>query len=233
MLKVAVCIPCYGDPKYLFMTSLVEMTKQTRSDVELEFFFARGSGIARNRNLLFAKAIEWQPDQILCLDADHTFPPDTLKRLLAHDAMVVGCNYARRGDDGDALAWRYASDGTTKESVFTTRELASAGAVEPVEGIGMGAMLVSYAAIEKLLAWVIDDGNRAFWPLFREEISDSNEILGEDYYFFRKLRTAGVEILLDHRLSWDVGHIGERVLFPADTELARIVRKTKLRPAAE
>ena len=42
--------------------------------------------------------------------------------------------------------------------------------------------------------------------------------MGEDVSFFRELTEAGVKVYVDHALSWEVGHIPERVLTNADAE---------------
>ena len=37
-------------------------------------------------------------------------------------------------------------------------------------------------------------------------------MVGEDVFFFRKLAAAGIRPFVDHRLSWEVGHLFEVVL---------------------
>lgn len=218
-MKIAICIPCYGDTKAKFTQCLAEMLVHTmaatfmvgdeRVQPEIQTFIVSCSMLTESRNRLVAEAINWEADYMLCLDADHIFPRDTLVRLLSHNLPVVGCNYARRfyptaptasveGEEGKAaLVW------SPKEGV------------DEVAHMGMGVCLIDMRAFT-----VMDqhyDGN--FWPLFVfEPTGDGISSIGEDVYFFKKLRAAGIPIHCDHSLSWDVGHIHEHILTMAHCE---------------
>jgi hypothetical protein len=52
---------------------------------------------------------------------------------------------------------------------------------------------------------------------------DGIRFVGEDVHFFKSLREAGVKIFLDHKLSWDVGHVSEQIL----TNAHAVVQKPK------
>jgi hypothetical protein len=55
------------------------------------------------------------------------------------------------------------------------------------------------------------------WPLFAiEMLDDGTRIVGEDVFFFRRLREAGIPVYLDHPLSWTIGHVHQSVLTNAD-----------------
>src|SRR5688572_18959135 len=105
-LKVAICIPVYGMTHAKFTQSLANMIvhsleativlERRNVKLELETFMVSCSMLTESRHRLVAEALAWEADYMLCLDADHVFPPDTLVRLLAHRLPAVGCNYPRR-----------------------------------------------------------------------------------------------------------------------------------------
>src|SRR3990167_7699081 len=49
-----------------------------------------GYTISENRNYIVAQAIKAKCDYLLFVDDDMIFPPDTLKRLLAHGKDIIG-----------------------------------------------------------------------------------------------------------------------------------------------
>ena len=105
-LKVAICIPVYGMTHAKFTQSLANMivhsleaaiVRDARNvKLELETFMVSCSMLTESRHRLVAEALAWEADYMLCLDADHVFPPDTLVRLLAHGLPAVGAVGAKR-----------------------------------------------------------------------------------------------------------------------------------------
>jgi hypothetical protein len=194
-LKVALCIPVHGMTAAKFTYSLARLVAHsTRSGLTVETFMVSSAMLPHSRNLLAAKAIKWGAKYILWLDADHTFPPNGLARLIDHGKAVVGCNYARRLAPGGPTA-----------SIPTRQEDVEARRVSPVDHLGLGFCLVDTAAIEQI------EG-----PLFKFEDGPDGEPIFEDVYFCRRLREHGIEIFVDHALSWEIGHIGEEVKTLAD-----------------
>lgn len=219
-MKIAVLVPCFRDPAYRFTISLIGLmvhVTKTRPDIELGSFWFQGSLVSHARNRLLDDAINWGADFALFLDADHTFPMDALDRLLAHNVEAVGINPAARTDPTGPTAANVL-DGKLAP-VWTTQEMKG---LEKVDRIGFGIALLNLSIMDRL-----KDGG----PLFHFRLSDDGrELTGEDYYFCERLEQAGIPVYVDHALSWEVGHIHERVLFPADTEIARIIAKAgKLR----
>jgi hypothetical protein len=223
-LKVAACIPCHGDPALEFAQSfadLVGFTAKARPDMELRPIWKSGSSLSVVRNRLFDDALQWGANAILALDADHSFRPDALLRLMAHTLPVVGTNPARRADRTGPTAFNLKPDGS-KEWVFTTKEAAEAGKVEKVDRMGLGMVLIARRALEELGEWAKGAEGRSFWPLFKEETTDDGrDTLGEDYYFFGKLAAAGVPVYVDHAVSQTVGHVHKRILYPVHALAAK------------
>ena len=211
-MKIAICVPHYGDVKADFACSLANLVSRTVSTRIAEGqpgplvkVFTSEGGIISNRTALVRQAREWGADHILWADADHVFPTDGLVRLLRHRLPVVGCNYAQRKCPTLPSAGRVDADGRV-ERVRTTKEDAAAGRVEKVSYLGLGFCLVSMTALAGLQG-----------SLFQLSMDDRGEgIIGEDAYFFGRLRDAGVDIWLDHALSWEIGHIGQTVHYLSD-----------------
>ena len=214
-MKIALAIPCHGDTKSKFTQCLAEMlvhTMAARFEVdgeivqpEIQTFIVSCSLLTESRNRLVAEAIHWEADYMLWMDADHVFPRDALVRLLSHNLAVVGCNYARRFSPTSPTAC-VENDGKI-ELVWSPQE-----GVGEVAHLGLGLCLMDMRVFGALDNHY--DGN--FWPLFVIEPAPNGiSSIGEDVYFFKKIREAGIKVHCDHGLSWDVGHISEQILTAA------------------
>ncbi|UVO49882.1 hypothetical protein M0208_04865 [Sphingomonas sp. SUN019] len=206
-MKVALCIPCHGDTKADFTFSLARMIATTLTlgtGIELETLIARSSILVQSRTRLFEWSRDWGADKILWLDSDHTFAPQSLLRLLGHDLPMVGANYRRRTEQVVPSAVR--RDGNGWSLVNTTPEKARADAIEEVDRIGFGFVLMDVPAIIAALG-------DAPYPLFETHSLADGTFVGEDSLFCDRLRAAGVPIHVDHGLSLTIGHLDERTLF--------------------
>lgn len=217
-LKVAIAIPVYGMTHAKFTQSLANLIvhslgAELRDEggaplrLELETFMVSCSMLTEARHRLVAEALAWGADWMLCLDADHVFPPDALLRLLSHGLPAVGCNYPRRFTPTAPTA--ADDDGT----LYTTHAKAEAGLVEPCAHLGFGLLLLDMRLLDALQAKAEAAGEDNFLPLFKFEPTPGKlGMIGEDVFFFRKLAEAGIRPFCDHRLSWEVGHLHEVVL---------------------
>jgi len=227
-LKVAIGIPCYGDPKLKFVASLVQMLNHfhtanyTDSDGNpldriVEVFWVSTSNLLQSRHKIIADATFWGADYLLFMDADHTFPKDALARLWAHNLPIVGCNYSRRILPTAPTAAKIVTNDDNedhKNLVYTTVEKAAAGEVEEVDHLGLGLCLMDMRCIDAVQAYAEDNGQKNFLPLFKFETNeDGSSEIGEDVYFFQKLKKAGIKAYCDHALSWEVGHIHEAIMW--------------------
>lgn len=227
-LKMAVGIPCYGDPKLKFTVSLIRMlnhfhtanfTNPDGSPLEriVEVFWVSTSNLLQSRHKLVMDALNWGADYLLWLDADHTFPPDALARLWSHNLPIVGCNYARRIIPTAPTAAKFVADdheSDAKALVYTTAEKAHAGEVEEVNHLGLGLCLMDMRVLDAIQVRSEEKGEKNFLPLFKFQTNDEGTSeIGEDVYFFNKCRDAGVKVYCDHALSWEVGHIHEAIMW--------------------
>jgi hypothetical protein len=221
-MKVAVCIPRYGDTKGAFAICLARLVAHSLArspePLEMEIFSISSSDLPHSRTELLKDAIQWQARYLLWLDADQTFPPDALLRLLAHRLDVVGCNYARRSDPTGPVAAKLDDRGGWQH-IWTTEALAKAGTIEEAAHVGLGLCLMDMTLLHRVKAHVEKGVGWANWAPFDRKLQPgSTARMGEDASFFQELREAGVVLHLDHALSWEVGHIHERVITNADAE---------------
>lgn len=223
-MKLAICIPSYGDTKAKFTQSLATMLVHTaqadlrdendeRIKLEIETFIVSSSMLTEGRHRLVAEALAWEADYMLWLDADHVFPHDAFVRLWSHNLPIVGANYARRCTPTAPTAAYYDAGDPVAKQLYTTKELAEAGTVEPCAHMGFGLCLMNMKIFDALQDHAEQHGDGNFLPLFKfEPTEDKVGMIGEDVFFFRKCRDAGLKVVVDHALSWEVGHIGEVIM---------------------
>lgn len=226
-MKIVICTPHFREVHAKFVISLMSLVAHTyRAEIvfngqpttpDIQVFMNNGSVLSDLRNTLVRMANEWGANYLLWLDADHTFPPDVLMRLLSHNLPVVGANYPRRTSPTFPTA--QALDG---DHLWTTLEAAEAGHVERVARLGLGVCLVDMTILGALERAAQRAGQETLWPLFAQEaIPDALEVKGEDTYFFELLTRGGIPAYVDHGVSWDVGHVHEVILTNADAEQQR------------
>ncbi len=223
-MKIAICTPHHSHIHAQYSISLMGLIAHTNASsiifngvpaqVQLQVFMASGSLLPYTRNRLLRDAQDWGADFLLWLDSDHVFPADALIRLLSRNLRVVGANYARR-----VIPTRPTAAAVNGDDLWTTKALADAGAIEEVSRLGLGVCLMDMTVLDDLLRTAKAEGRKTIWPVFAgEPVADDLEGTGEDTFFFRRLRKAGIKSYVDHGLSWEVGHIHEIILWNADTE---------------
>jgi hypothetical protein len=198
-VKIALCIPTHGHPRPHFLASVCALIAATaKAGHEVETLIYTSSRIASSRNTLVFEALKVRPDFLLWLDDDHSFPPDAALKLLARDVASVGANYPGRGVPALPTAAKMRGEELTQ--VYTTREKAESGDLEQVAAMGLGLCLISADVFRKLGP-----------PWFKSDQGEHGGH-GEDYYFFGKLKQAGIPAYVDHAVSWGVGHVHQVVL---------------------
>lgn len=133
---------------------------------------------------------------MLFLDTDMIFHRDLLRDLLRHNVPIVGANYPRRVMPPIPTAYNKEETGP----LFTRPD--DTGLVE-VSHIGTGCVLIDMRVFEQIdLPWFQFDwvGGDAKTP---------PRIQGEDVYFCKKVRAAGLPVYVDQDVSQFVRHIGE------------------------
>ena len=192
-MKIAICTPVHGDTKAGYTASLAEMLIFTlgQADPPIIRYFQRSSSMLPvGRCDLVDAALRDRADYILWVDSDHTFPPDTLIRLLAHDVDVVALNFRRRLPPHDVVA--YDLEG---------RAMVSGTGLVKASQVGLGLCLMRTSVFKDITP-----------PLFEFRIGKMGIITGEDAVLFGKIRQAGFDIHVDMSLSAQCGHIAEQIL---------------------
>lgn len=138
------------------------------------------------RRMLADPTLQWA----WILGDDHTFEPDILMRLLAHDVPVVAPLVLRRNVPNRTVI--YKSDGTP----LSLR--ADEHGLRPVYAVGNAGMLIRRSVLEAVGdPWFVHNGP---------------ERAGEDLAFCGKLRRLGIPIAVD--LDTFMGHITPVEIWP-------------------
>ena len=153
-----------------------------------------GTYIHTARQDALQAALDENVTHLLWVDSDMAFPKDALIRLLKHNRPFVGINYSSRGLPPVYVAIKESEPGTKCPTT------AASTGLEEVEAIGFGLALMDLRRIRPLL-W------EQPWFDYRY-LPKSKNWVGEDVYFCRMLRAAGIPALVDHDLSKDCAHIG-------------------------
>ncbi|HEV2746417.1 MAG TPA: hypothetical protein VGW34_03855 [Allosphingosinicella sp.] len=196
-----------------FTTSLARMmfySARALPEAEIQVRTVKGRPVQMSRHHLVERSIKERADYILFADTDHIFPPDSLERLLGHQQMIVGVNYSKRAEGAGSTAF-----GLDGKPVRTTAQKAAAGELEQVLSMGFGLCLIKSLVFGHLGEKARREGV-SIYPLFDFEMRGAELVVGEDGYFFRKVHEAGLKAYVDHALSNEVGHIGERVYMNSD-----------------
>jgi hypothetical protein len=225
-IRLAIAIPVYGMTCAKFTLSLAKaidhfhratIVDHEGNDLEreIDIQMVSCSMLTESRHRLAGEALAWGATHMLWLDADHVFPADTIVRLLSHNVDVVGANYPRRVTPTAPTACKLvadAKDNDTKNLIYTTAEKAHAGELEEAAHVGFGVCMMNMRVFD-LLQIKADETDGNFMPLFEMKASEGKHgMIGEDVFFFKKVREAGGKIFVDHALSWEVGHITEQIL---------------------
>lgn len=159
------------------------------------FVFPQGMDVNANYNRLIQNfSGEW----LWIMGDDHTFLPDVLMRLLAHEVDVVVPLCLKRHAPFDPVVYS-GEDGVDEESGLVRNVVArlpEKGLVE-VHAAGSAGMLVRRHVFEAL-----DQ------PIFET----TNGYQNEDLMFCKKVREAGFKIWCD--VETTIGHIGTFTVYP-------------------
>src|SRR6266576_4324246 len=213
MPLVALCLPSGGTWKAKMGMDLLYLVTYTLSQsVQVMPICNEGSSISNGRNHLVLNALAIKADYLFFVDTDITHPPDGLLRLKAHDKDVVCATYNRRIPPYDTLGvwegeWKPDKDGKV-------------GIVKATK-IPTGFLLLKAGVFKKM------KGPPWFMEVYTQAtISDRNQTghISDDYVFSHRLIEEGFQPYIDLDLTFEIGHIGERVI---------VAERPKLQQAAQ
>ncbi|HEY4037817.1 MAG TPA: glycosyltransferase [Burkholderiaceae bacterium] len=201
------------------------------------------SYVDRAKNTLVANFLESDGTDLLMIDSDESWHPLAVSRLLQHPEEVVAGAYPfknRWGQFAGNLLVE-AKDGQLQAAGY--RELSDGSCLLEAYNIAGGFLRVKRSAFEKLAdaypediyiddyAWPARPG-RIYTAFFECARSDYHRF-GEDAWFSRKCRAAGIRLWIDPNLtirhhgmhSWE-GNFHQHLLKPPE-EIARLRAERK------
>ncbi len=157
------------------------------SDIVIDFLLIQSCDLSSSRMWLAKQAIEKGATHLLFIDSDMLFPPDTLKRLLAHNRNIIGVNYNKRK--------------FPLEEVTATLDDVEKSETEPykVKVAGAGVLLINLDVFK-------DPEMDNNWFSFGRNAKGENT-LGEDGWFCFTAKDAGYDTWVDPTIK--VFHLGE------------------------
>lgn len=189
MSKILICVPSMDMVAVGFAQSLAMLQKKGH---EVSIAFEVGSLIYEARNRLAKKAINMGADYTMWFDSDMIFEPDTMLKLLEHDAPIVSGLYFRRNPPFTPVIFDKCDVKNREWSDLPLpKETAKCG------GIGFGCVLIK--------TQVLFDVACKFATWF-EPING----FGEDLAFSCRARECGYDILIDPDVK--CGHVGHVVI---------------------
>jgi GT2 family glycosyltransferase len=202
MRSVMILTPAYGGIVTAgFHRSLLTSTIELLADgIALESeILENQSLLPLARNTLLNEAYKRKPDDIIWIDTDMVWEPDTLRKLLKHDVDVVGSACRKKIPDNVQFNFQLF-----KDKSFEPDEK---GLIE-VRRLGTGFLRMSRKAYTHL--WENDKKYEVQGVMgsnvFEIGIWQGRELLSEDFIVCEKLIQHGFKIFMDPELT--VGHIG-------------------------
>lgn len=216
-LRILVCTPVYGDSvKRGYAHSVAQAMaffSQVKSDVpkQIDIQMAYSSNLVENRHILISRALDFEATHILFWDSDIKAPPDAIVRLVNHHLPIVAVNYAKKEPEARPTAYIDTADYTGP--CFTQDHHTG---LQQVTSCGFGLMLIEASVFEKLSP-----------PFFQFTQIGQNGIKTEteDVFFCHKAIEAGFDIVIDHDLSKQIGHIGDWEFTTAMSDIAQSAKQ--------
>jgi len=205
MTKIFICTPAYnGKVNVQYAISLSETIMLLASEgikVQLKLSTS-GSLIVAERNRLTEAFMQTDCTHMMCIDSDLGWPAEAVLAMIKADIEFIAGVYPSRRDREFTFRPVFNPDHSVVKSENNLLKM---------EYVPSGFMLIKRSAIEKM---------REFHPhlYFEPKHAQSNaskgycffntevwqgEFWGEDYYFCRKAREAGIEIWVDPFIQFD------------------------------
>ena len=192
--QVSICVPCRDMLHSAFAFDLAKMIQYCQATgIDVVHHFCMGTLIVNQRDQLADMALEAGSSHILWLDSDMMFPPDTVERLLSHDVGIVAGNYVTRQYPHKTVAytemhnWHSYLINDPDDDVLVS-----------VDAVGMGCMLVRTDIVKAMSL-----------PRFQTVwVEESQDHMGEDFYFCQQARALGSTIWIDQTFSDKLVHLG-------------------------
>ena len=214
--SVLICTPVARNPVWQYTTSLAStLLFLSEQGVRCSFQFVVGSSvISKARNELCAHFLMGDFTDLLFIDDDMQWSPNSVLRLLASRQLLVGgvgrMRVQKPNTDPAVWCWRplHGGDGALRQDDM--------GAIECL-GFGAAFMLINRRVLLELAAAHPDwkrpgahdwpDGLREhYFEFFRQNHEGHPGEASEDYVFCDRWRAAGGQVFVDPTIK--LGHIG-------------------------
>ena len=193
MKHIVACVPFARDFIYRkFFSSWTNMLFYAKGKYDLSLTTSYGPYIDVNRDSLVLQALQMEPDKILFLDDDQTYPPDTPEILLNYDKPIIG-GVTPKKDDAKPMLWDWADGGYDKIHLWD--HLNGRTGIVQVSGLGMGGVMIDPIVFRTI--------KPPYFKIDRDPKSYKDH--GEDISFYKKCNEAGFEVLVDLDLQY--GHL--------------------------
>lgn len=194
-VKVKVGVPARDTVHTGFFHACTMLVAQSvAAGLEVNLTTSSGTLICDQRINLAKAMLSEGHDYLLMLDSDMRFPSDALLRMLERQEAIVTSNYSTRRAPAEPVAFKSC---TTLEKLYTTED--STG-LEECSANGLGVALIHRSVFEETpKPW-----------FYMPYIPASDGFWGEDVWFCNQARKAGFPVFVDHDLSKEVKHIGNR-----------------------
>ena len=164
--------------------SFTQVVKHTSASIDTLFANGRSNSLANSLMGFVRTARAVNASHIMLMEHDHTWPEDTVLRLLAHDKPIVGATYAGRTPPHRIFG---------VELDMTPIDI-SRPEVREVMRLPLGAILIR-----------TDVFNGWEEPLFADPWQPERGFFGTcDYAFCNRARQSGASIWLDPQLSLEL-----------------------------
>jgi hypothetical protein len=162
------------------------------NNIDTQVFMDASTILLTQRERLATMAVELGAEYTLWLDSDMVFPATTAVRLMAHNEDIVAANYIRRQLPAKGVAYETIGDWDNPLDFDVYDGLV------PVEGVGMGCMLMKTEIFTELSK-----------PWFDFQwCPESNDFMGEDMVLCQKIAATGRTVKIDTVLSQELRHLG-------------------------
>lgn len=162
-------------------TFAYDLAQLIKKNPDTEFSIQLGTFLVSQRTDLVEWALGTLASHVLFIDSDMRFPPDAIERLLRHDKDIIGANCRHRRAD----KWTIGKSSAGKKGI------------EQVEGIGFGVTLIKTSVFGMPKPWFATP-------------YDGDQLISDDIFFCYKAKEAGFKIWVDHDLSQEVKHTGQK-----------------------
>ncbi len=205
-IRLAIGVPCsFPSVPASFFHSYALMNKPAHT-----YIHANNGHIDDLRNNIVERALYEGVTHLIMMDVDQVYPPETIKKLLAHNLPVVGCRVHRRYPPFDSLMMRIEKVDENTNAYISVDDWEDGELVE-VDATGGGCVMFNMDVFRALK-----------YPWYETKLQENGNVLGEDIHLCQKIQKAGFKIFVDSAI--EVGHLTTMVVNGATNRLYRCAK---------